>query len=234
MTMLVVFSLGVCALIAFIFTRSWLWQILAGLAVISLLLASTPFFPQTLMSSLRAWQKELSSPQWKENNAIIVLGFGLSRVNGEVTPGLIGMSRLGQAVRQYTDCIAASKVCTLITTGGDPQKQGISEADMFAKVMMGMGVPKSDILTETASNTTIENANLTTLILKENRYDGVFLVTSSFHMKRAIKLFQRQGIEVYPLPAADLAVGQSWVPSGMNIVATDAAIHELLALARLG
>jgi uncharacterized SAM-binding protein YcdF (DUF218 family) len=61
---------------------------------------------------------------------------------------------------------------------------------------------------QTASRNTYEDALYSTEILSEKGIDRALLVTSAQHMPRAVALFEKQGLEVIPLPT-DYGVTQA-------------------------
>lgn len=64
------------------------------------------------------------------------------------------------------------------------------------------GVPKEDIIIENTSTTTRENALECAKILKDLPGRNV-LLTSDFHMFRAIRTFRKVGVKVQPRPIPD-------------------------------
>ena len=70
------------------------------------------------------------------------------------------------------------------------------------------------------------------------RQSRVLLVTSAFHMRRAQRLFERQGLQVLPFPVDFQARGRwadplwrdptQWLPSATALDKTSRALRELL------
>ena len=72
------------------------------------------------------------------------------------------------------------------------------------------GVPRQDIVTEWRSNSTRENA-INTARLIQGMPGKKVLLTSDFHMYRAIRVFRKLGMEVTPMPVPDvLKSAQHW------------------------
>ena len=68
-----------------------------------------------------------------------------------------------------------------------------------------------------------------------NSSSEILLVTSAFHMKRAKKIFERQGFLVYPFPVdfktSTISRWQSpyqWIPNSESLNKTSRALRELL------
>jgi len=98
--------------------------------------------------------------------------------------------------------------------------------------MVQLGAADTDILLERRSMNTFQNAEFTEAILRQQRFDKLFLVTSGLHLPRALLYFSYFGI--YPTPcAADYIVPQmSIFPIGYNFTIADLAAHEYIGMLR--
>ncbi|MGO9621915.1 MAG: ElyC/SanA/YdcF family protein [Desulfobaccales bacterium] len=163
---------------------------------------------------------------------IVVLGGGINR--GEPLPvtsqiGLESLSRLLEGVRLYR----AEPGRKLILSGG-PVFNPIPESQIMSRVALIMGVNPRDILQESLSRDTEEEARLLKPLVGRERF---FLVTSAAHMPRAMALFRRQGLEPVAAPM-DLPAQQKgpcypedFFPSSHSLQRTEIALHEYLGLA---
>ncbi|HEY6169993.1 MAG TPA: YdcF family protein [Verrucomicrobiae bacterium] len=115
----------------------------------------------------------------KEADVIVVLG-------GE-TPRRV--ARCAELFHQG----AAPRV--VVTGGGD--------ATIIKRYLLQAGVPAKAITLETESSTTRENAQRTAPLLAQANVRRAFLVTSWFHMRRAVACFRHYAPEVafYPAPS---------------------------------
>jgi uncharacterized SAM-binding protein YcdF (DUF218 family) len=84
----------------------------------------------------------------------------------------------------------------LIVTCGGRGWDGRVEADELARMLSEAGVPESAILRERASLDTHQNATYAARLLAARGVRDVVLVTCSWHLPRATKLFQRAGLHV--------------------------------------
>src|SRR5262245_26142421 len=73
---------------------------------------------------------------------------------------------------------------------------------------LGPNIDRRRIDIETASRNTHENAVNTTLLVKPRPGDRWLLITSAWHMRRALCAFRTAGFDVEPWPVADRAMGQ--------------------------
>lgn len=166
-------------------------------------------------------------PEWKESNLIIVLGSGQARwSNNYVSPQVFGISRTTEAARLYLDCKKAGKVCTLITSGGDPSATGESEAVTMKALLLQLGVSAGDILAETESRNTYENAQFVFKAVAERKFANYILVTSGFHMKRSELCFQMNGMTVVAAPADRIQAHQPVYPHAANFYFNNMVAHE--------
>lgn len=85
----------------------------------------------------------------------------------------------------------------VVVTGGGGLAYGMRD------FLIQYGVPASAILTETAAHSTHDNAIFTAPLL--HALTGrMVLVTSDYHMYRAIRVFRKAGLAVEPRPVPDL------------------------------
>ncbi len=76
------------------------------------------------------------------------------------------------------------------------------EAEYLKDYLIAIGVQPDKILFEKESRNTFENAlNTAALFDSVNLRKDITLITSGFHMKRAIGCFKKQGFSVYPISA---------------------------------
>ncbi len=89
----------------------------------------------------------------------------------------------------------------ILLSGGQVYEDTGAEAKIARRILIDLGVPESKILVETQSINTTQNARYSAEILRAQGLTQPILVTSAFHMKRAVLNFKKQGIDVVPYPA---------------------------------
>jgi uncharacterized SAM-binding protein YcdF (DUF218 family) len=105
---------------------------------------------------------------------------------------LAGVSLLRQGYADYLVLSAGS---------GDLFRQSITEAPALARLATELGVSEHRVLMESVSRNTYENAVYTEALLQERGLPGnVILVTSAFHMPRAMGCFRQAGLDPLPYP----------------------------------
>lgn len=228
--MLTLFLIGLIllALLTHLFSCK---KISVGLLCLTLLIffsAGSGILPNWLLKNLEPTDNYQFTPHWQSQNIIIVLGAGTSKLLtlDAIKPTIIAYSRIETAYQLYHTCKASLQQCTLLISGGDPHHVGQSEADVYQKEFLQMGVAKDDILLEPNSNNTFENAKFTRTLLTSHTSAQLFLVTSGTHMKRALCHFNRFGMNPIPIPSDYIVADVSRVPLAFNLAITDLALHE--------
>ncbi len=88
----------------------------------------------------------------------------------------------------------------MIATGGQGKGEELPEAEVIHRELVENGVAESRILIESQSKNTYENIRCSKLLLPETIRAGL-IVSNGFHLFRAIKLAEDQGLEVAGLRA---------------------------------
>lgn len=157
---------------------------------------STPYLSSALMRNLEAAYIPPANPS---GDVIVLLGGGSTKgtpdIDGTDNLGEGSASRLLAAVRLYHRLHVP-----ILFTGGKVLADGPSEAETARRALLGLGVPDQDIILESASRTTGENAKYTAELLRERGFSRPILVTSAFHMKRSVLNFENNGFSVTPFP----------------------------------
>ena len=139
-------------------------------------------------------------PEAPEGDVIIMLGGGaIAGVRDVDGVGMLAQSpsaRLLTVVRLYR-----IHHLPILLSGGQVFSDTGSEAEIARRVLRSLGVPDEMIYTETQSRTTRQNAQYTTQILRREGFVHPILVTSAFHLPRAVLNFEKEGVSVTPYPA---------------------------------
>lgn len=178
-----------------LFLQSQRWRrISLATAVALLLLLSNPFLANEAM---RAWEGEARSLQELETyDAAVVLG-GITSYRANM-PDRVHTSKGADRFLHPLQLYRLGKVRKFIISGGSGQVLGtaLPEAEQIEKILLMAGVAEADILTESQSRNTRENALYTARLLKRHpKWKNILLVTSAFHMRRAAGCFQKAGVQ---------------------------------------
>jgi uncharacterized SAM-binding protein YcdF (DUF218 family) len=128
--------------------------------------------------------------------AIVVLGCAVRLdAAGRLAPGMLAR-RVDAAVRAYE----AARPRVVVASGGRRWGPAV-EADAMAQELVARGVPRAAVVRERCSLTTLDNARFTAALLARHGLSRAAIVTSGWHMARALHLFSRAGVEGEPVPA---------------------------------
>ncbi len=202
---------GVLLILSFILSHhSRLPKFLKALLVLIILACAANFGVFLYRDIVFAAEGPAENARW-----LIVLG---AKVNG-TTPSVEFQARIDKAAEYIRDAdfarlrsktAALPPIVKIITTGGKGDDEGAAEGDVAARVLLGLGFDQARIFTENTSSTTLENfQNAKQIIIAQGGtvFDDVVVVTSSFHLYRAIKLAKACGFNsVTGLGSTGLAV----------------------------
>lgn len=126
---------------------------------------------------------------------------------------------------RLTEAVALARrfpLARVVFTGGSANllAKSIPEAEAAEKFLAAMGVPGGRTTFESRSRNTSENAMLTRDLVSPRPGEQWLLVTSAFHMPRAIGAFRHAGFDVTAWPADYLSFGtqSEWVmPNGSMV-----------------
>jgi len=195
-----------------------------------LYLAAVPVVAGRLLQDIEV--KPPDKPDFSAAQAIVVLGGGVNRGDGDKVPDTLGawsLERLDFAAHAYRQLHLKVAV-----SGGLAPGAHTAEATLMKSVLEAdFGTPVSWV--ENRSRTTWENAAYTQELLQADGVNTVVLVTSAWHMRRALWSFERVGLRAIPYPApptfeeSDRAA--DYLPSMRALEASYRALHEAIGLA---
>ena len=137
-----------------------------------------------------------------------------------------------------SDVLRASEVLRLynlqsaiIISGRDPLSPKIEEAKEVKEFLTERGISAENIILEDKSRNTFESAKNIKEILDDEPF---FLVTSAYHLPRAIETFQKARTNPIPAPA-DFKIEKNYdildfFPDTENLRNSDIALHEYFGI----
>lgn len=138
-------------------------------------------------------------PQSGITGIIILGGFE----DGWVTAGRGGLA-LNEAAERLTESLRLARQlpnAKIVFTGGVGDLfAGADAGAAMRKYLEDSGIAANRIVIEKDSRDTYENAVFTRKLLNPNPEDRWLLVTSAYHMPRAVGAFRRVGFDVIPFP----------------------------------
>jgi len=198
------------------------WFLLGALAILLI------FSNQLLFYHVSGWWEGTleDSRDLEQYEGIILLGgFSNYRAQSNSIQFTRSSDRLLQAVRLYKE----GKAQYFIFTGGSSKiiVREKSSGEFLKDYLVMLGIPKDRILTEWKSRNTHENATETFQLLQSAgiSHKKFLLVTSGFHMKRALACFKNMDIDVTPFKTDALQANTppeiwEWIVPSASVMAT--------------
>ncbi len=199
-------------------------------AFLLLLIFTNPFIGD---EAIRSWEMPLTKTPTETYSAGIILGGDIASYD-RATDRVIfrsGADRLMQAIELFKKGV----IKKIIISGGPGHivYRDRMEADYIRNYLVEIGIDESNILYESRSMNTIENATYTAQLMKENNITGTtLLITSALHMKRALGTFAKQGVSVTPYTTARITgerlynFDHLFIPSIVTLKNWNLLIHE--------
>lgn len=212
--------------------RAGVWCISAG-AVLAYL-ASTALVGSALLEPL-----ERQFPVFEPTDSIgvrdiVVLGSGYSPYGHNPASGALdadGLARIVEGVR----LALARPDSRLLVSGGAPR--GIAASALgYAQLASELGIQRSALIVLDRGLDTDQEAREVAALLQHAPF---ILVTSSYHMPRAMLLMRLAGANPVPAPTGQILGAKlgterfGFIPGSRGLRMTEAALHEYLGLAAI-
>jgi uncharacterized SAM-binding protein YcdF (DUF218 family) len=197
-----------------------------------LYIISTPIFSNNFFKLIEGSEYRKPISAMDSADAIVVLS-GMLEINEVVDSTYVEWGdpdRIFGGIALFKAGIAQK----LVFTGGKMpwDKATKTEGEVLKQFAISNGIPVEKIfVTKDVENTADESVAVKELISPSNR---IILVTSAYHMNRAKRLFEEQGLIVIPYKVDYKVAGNSKVtlidllPSAINLELTETGIRELI------
>lgn len=171
-------------------------------ALLALVLGSWTSGPEALLRQLES--RYLAPPESELQNyaGIVVLGGALSGPELWEAHRQVGLNEQAERMTEAVALMRRHPQLRLLFTGGNASitGEGTSEAHRARVFFDAMGVDPSRVVYESVSRNTYENALLTASIPGVDKTQRWLLLTSAFHLPRAMGVFTHAGWNVIPWP----------------------------------
>jgi uncharacterized SAM-binding protein YcdF (DUF218 family) len=146
---------------------------------------------------------------------------------------------INSAVERLTEFARLAKIypdVKLIFSGGSGilGQQELKEADFVKQLLLDLGMNLEKIIFENQSRNTAENASYVKKLIKPNNIQPWILITSAFHMPRAIASFRQQEWNVIAYPVDYRTPFKQELKFGLNLISGlssfSLALHECMGL----
>ncbi|GMA56511.1 uncharacterized SAM-binding protein YcdF (DUF218 family) [Alicyclobacillus sacchari] len=217
--------------------RRYAWLARTNIAIALIIaIVSTQWFANLL---LRPLESAYPQPKHPHADAIVVLGGGFTTG----TPDVTGLGNLygDSSVRLLAAAMLYRRLHVPILLSGGPNTRSGGRSYSFAAIgardLAALGVPNNMIWQEPNSRNTEENASFSAIILRAHHAQTPLIMTSAYHMRRAVLDFNKFGVTATPYPvgylvnraASNDAFG--WLPSIAGLSDTTIAVREYLGIA---
>jgi uncharacterized SAM-binding protein YcdF (DUF218 family) len=166
----------------------WLVLLLAAIGLLTVLVLTTPF--------VRWWARAYSGPLVRPHGDVLIVLSSASDDGGGISYSSFWRARYALLAWQ-----SGGFKEVVVSGGGGP---GIVNYLQFE------GIPREAIVDDAGSASTRQNG-LDTARLLQDTVGKKVLVTSDFHMFRAIRVFRKLGVDVVPMPVPDVInEGERW------------------------
>ena len=194
-------------------------------------IVSTPIFSDAFFKSVEGGQSRKSIVSIEKADAIVVLSgmLSLHEMDGEEYVEWSDPDRFFAGIA----LMKAGKATNLIFTGAKMpwEKSSRTEGAVLTDYAGEYDIPYDHIfVSDLVANTADEAIAVKNMDLGNK----IILVTSAFHMPRAQRLFENEGLEVVPYPvdfkslSTDSITFMDYLPNGQSLAKTERGIRELI------
>src|SRR5690348_6044900 len=215
----------------------WRRRIFIALPFVILWILSTPVLADMLMRSLEDRYPYRSSSNCPVADAVFVLGGGIlgpgDQSGADVDWGPSAV-RFDRALNLFT----SGRARVLLISAGGPAVFG--EGARLREIAIQRGIPAQSVLVTRAVLNTAAEADALAELADRFEWKRVLLVTSAFHMPRAMRLFRSCPAEIVPVPVnylspPSMSSGNTgldhFLPQAEALYRSERASREYLGLA---
>jgi uncharacterized SAM-binding protein YcdF (DUF218 family) len=137
---------------------------------------------------------EMQSTLDEAHDADIIVVLGAAEYNGRPSPVL--KARLDHAYELYRRRMAA----WILTTGGAGGDKQFTEGHVGRNYLVSRGVPAEAIVVEGEGDSTVSTVLAVSEIMRRMGLRSAILVSDGYHIFRAKRILEHEGMEVYGSP----------------------------------
>lgn len=205
---------------------------LAGVIVLWLL--STPLVSDVLLGPLERVYPVMDVAECPRRDAVVVVSGNI--VNGVNRVGV----QWGPSANRFHDgvrLVLAQRAPLLILAGAASQHHTqVSQGQILRDAATAAGVRYEQVLITGPVSTTADEARAVGALCHGHEISSIILITSAWHMPRAMRLFRQTGLAVTAFPTDQRAHRHArltlsrFLPGARTLANSDAAIHEYWGL----
>jgi uncharacterized SAM-binding protein YcdF (DUF218 family) len=208
----------------------WRNRVLIAAPLVLLGALSTPAVSSLLIGSLERRYPYVPISGTPTADAIYVLGGSLNNPASPTEPGY--MNDAGGRFERGLQLYLAGRAPTLLLSAAwQPDPRRPSEGEVLRDLAIARGVPPAAILVTRRGPNTAAESEFLGEIAAAHHWRRVLLVTSAYHMPRAMRLFRPLPLEIVPLPVGFDAPPRSFrpdrlLPQALALARSERALHE--------
>lgn len=213
------FLVVVLAVLGLFLKRRWI----NVLIVLVLLIGANPYIASKSRAFLDGGYTYVPVETVEPVDAVIVLSGMLHAI--AAADGTFHYERNGSIDRfeKGLEYIQKGKAETLILTRGFlPWSKGRPEGEVLREMALARGIPENKIVLSDIAENTEQEAQAIAQLLREDQTAA--LVTSAFHLPRALRVFKAQGLTVVPHAVDIGGTGSNFTP--MDLLPTAGALSQ--------
>lgn len=214
--------------------RRWGERLLIGLLAGYWLLAS-PWFSSLLHAGLDSGYRPLQADPGGVD-AVVILGGGGASYRSQFDQIQVLSDSSAERVLEGARLFDLLRPTWIIVSGGAAEPGDPPESRAIRDALIELDVPETLILEEGRSGDTYEQALELGPLMRELGIDRFVLVTSPFHMRRSLAVFQAAGWDPIPspgeliLPDTAHSLADALLPDNDALQESERACREYLAL----
>jgi len=189
---------GLAGLVLLFTRRRRLGQGMMAASLVALTIAGWSPLGSWLMAGL-----EDRFPAWQGGapDGIIILGGAISPELSKAR-GSVALNESAERMTVAADLARRYPAARIVFSGGSGRLLGgAAEAEFVLPLFESFGIARERVMLEDRSRNTAENARFTRELVQPKPGERWIVVTSAYHMPRAIGVFRREGfaVEAYPV-----------------------------------
>jgi uncharacterized SAM-binding protein YcdF (DUF218 family) len=209
-------------------------------SAVALALFGSPFVSSTLLDSLESRYPVIAPALTPRTDAIVVLG-GITRSTQSYPAERFDLSDQAERIDEGARLFHAGVAPVLVLTSGGivPANPAVEGDHLRQLLLTNYRIPGESIVhTGKLSRNTAEEAVNVGELARAQGWTTITLVTSAYHMPRAVLLFRRASMQVNPHPVDFRAfrdpqepAGNRWFPRADFLNQTEIGMREYYGIA---
>ena len=201
-------------------------RILGASALATLYLPSTGLCAWLLLGYVERFDGPLAQADVRYDAVVLLGGFA-----GRGPDAAVEISDAGDRLLRAWEVLRDERAARVVIAAGGAE-EGETEADVAADLLGQLGIARGRMLLDRTSRNTRENALQLRDIVAREQLGRLLLVTSAFHMQRALGCLRAVGLRADALATdhqnpAQLGVFDALAPRANNLGKSELALREL-------